>query len=211
MGKNTEIQRLQLLFQAIGVSPDVATTLAAGLRASWSAQQQLQNQPDQRDSTGSVLMPVEVADLAWYGIDPKVVRQIEPFVQLIPIPAAGGTLMPINANTAPAEVLMAACPTLTRAQAEQVILRRRQKPFDNINDVTTVANMPAATACGATADANAPQPPSKLLTVKSQYFEIYGQLRYEQHVIRERSVVYRKDKFTPVQVLRRERLPPDAA
>ena len=48
------------------------------------------------------------------------------------------------------------------------------------------------------------------MDVKSSYFEIYGQLRYEQHVIRERSVVYRKDQFTPVQVLRRERIPPDA-
>src|SRR3954470_16362799 len=30
IGKNTEIERLQVLFQAIGVSQDVATTIAAG-------------------------------------------------------------------------------------------------------------------------------------------------------------------------------------
>jgi hypothetical protein len=46
--------------------------------------------------------------------------------------------------------------------------------------------------------------------VQSFHFEIFGQLRYEQHVIRELSVIYRKDQFAPIQVLRRERIPPDA-
>ena len=27
-------------------------------------------------------MPIELDDLAWYGIDPKVIKQLEPFVQL---------------------------------------------------------------------------------------------------------------------------------
>ena len=62
----------------------------------------------------------------------------------------------------------------------------------------------AASAAGRT------QPAGILVTSSRSYFEIYGQLRYEQHVIRERSVVYRKDQSRPVQVLRRERLPPDA-
>jgi len=46
--------------------------------------------------------------------------------------------------------------------------------------------------------------------VLSYHFEIFGQLRYEQHVIRERSVIYRQDRYAPIQVLRRERIPPDA-
>jgi general secretion pathway protein K len=201
-----ELVRLQSLFTAIGVSPDVANTLLAQMRASWSAQQQLSNNSGQADTTNSVLMPVQMSDLAWFGIDPKTIKMMEPFVDLVPLVDATN-LMPINANTAPAEVLMAGCPALTRANAEQVILQRRQKPFDDPTKVTANTGLAGNQGCAST-DPNAPP---VLIAVKSQYFEIYGQLRYEQHVIRERSVVYRKDQFTPVQVLRRERLPPDAA
>ena len=203
-GKKTEIQRLQILLTAIGVSPDLAETIASGMRISYTAQQNLVSQPGQADSTGSVLMPIELADLAWYGIDPKVIKQLEPFVQIIPF--TGTTAMTINANTAPAEVLMVGCPVLTRAQAEQIILQRRQSPFQDPAKVTANVGIPVASGCGSTT----PGAPGGILAIKSQYFEIFGQLRYEQHVIRERSVVYRKDQFTPVQVLRRERLPPDA-
>ena len=202
--KTAEVQRLQILCTAIGVSQDVATTIAAGMRASYSAQQQLVNQPGQVDTTNSVLMPIQVADLAWYGIDPKVVQQLEPFVQIVPYTGTDAT--PINANTAPAEVLMVGYPGISRAQAQQIILRRQQKPFTN------AAGVLDALGLGKT---GRPTPvdgaPADAIAVQSSYFEIYGQLRYEQHVIRERSVVYRKDQFTPVQVLRRERLPPDAA
>ena len=205
IGKTTEIQRFQTMLNALGVSQDVATTIAAGMRASYSAQQQMKDS-GQADTTNSVLMPIQVADLAWYGIDPKVVKQIEPFVQIIPFP--GNAQMHINANTAPAEVLMAGCPAMSRAQAEQVILQRRQKPYTDASAVPTSVNLPRATGCGGGGDTGLP---GTILDVKSQYFEIYGQLRYEVHVIRERSIVYRKDQFSPVQVLRRERIPPDPA
>lgn len=211
-GKNTEILRLQILCSAIGVSPDVANTIAGGIRASYSAQQLLLTAPDQPDSTNSVLMPIQVADLAWYGIDPKVIQQLEPFVQLIPLvgtaPGVPPAPMPINANTAPAEVLMAAygaSPALTRAQAEQMIQKRQQGPFTSLRSMFASINV-GATGPTAPLDGS----PGVLLDFRSHYFEIYGQLRYEQHVIRERSVVYRKDQFSPVQVLRRERIAPDA-
>ena len=212
IGKSTEVERLQALFQAIGVSQDVAVTIAAGMRASDSAQHTAQDASAQVDPT-SVLLPMELGDLAWYGIDPKVIKQIEPFVQIIPFtgPQQGGTGTPqmsINVNTAPAEVIMAGCPGLSRAQAEQLILQRRQQPFNDVGRLKAALQ-------GGSGTAPLPCPgqdghPGLILDVKSYYFEIYGQLRYEQHVIRERSIVYRKDPFTPVQVLRRERLPPDA-
>ena len=209
-GKNTgEVQRLQILLEAIGVSPDVGQTIVAGMRASYDAQQNLVNQPGQADSTGSVLMPIELADLAWYGIDPKVIKQMEPFVQIIPF--TGTTAMTINANTAPAEVLMAGCglPAISRAQAEAAVVKRQQGPFISNNGILTGLGL-GLTSPGCTLTPSPDGSPTSILGWKSQYFEIFGQLRYEQHVIRERSVIYRKDQFTPVQVLRRERLPPDA-
>jgi general secretion pathway protein K len=212
IGKTTELERLQILFQAIGVSQDVATTIAAGMRASDSAQQAAATPGTQIDP-GGVLMPIELGDLAWYGVDPKVIKQIEPFVQLIPfqspLPGSPTPQMSINVNTAPAEALMAGCPGMSRATAAQLILQRRQRPFDDPNKLQTILKGGAATGQLPCEGQNGH--PGLILDVKSYYFEIYGQLRYEQHVIRERSVIYRKDQFTPVQVLRRERLPPDAS
>ncbi len=201
--KTAEMQRLQLLCEAIGVPIDVAGTIASGLQASYSAQQQLIATPGAADATNSVLMPIQVADLAWYGIDPKVIKQLEPFVQIVPYTGTAAT--PINANTAPAEVLMAGYPGISRAQAQQIILRRQQQPFDNLAKVLD------ALGIGKTGrEPPKDGAPKDAMDIKSAFFEIYGQLRYEQHVIRERSVVYRKDQFSPVQVLRRERIPPDA-
>ena len=203
VSKTAELQRLQILCTAIGVSQDVANTIAAGMQASYSAQQRLVTTPGEADATNSVLMPIQVADLAWYGIDPKVIKQLEPFVQIVPYTGADAT--PINANTAPAEVLMVGYPGISRAQAQQIILRRQQQPFNNVAGVLDALNL------GKTGrDPPKDGAPKDAMDVRSSYFEIYGQLRYEQHVIRERSVVYRKDQFTPVQVLRRERIPPDA-
>ena len=199
--KFDEINRLKILCTAIGISPDIATTLGAGLRDSWSAQQNASvgGQPG-----NSVLMPVQIEDLAWYGVDPKVLKQLAPFVQLLP-PANGHPLVltNINANTAPAEVLMAAIPAITRAQAQQLILARQTHPFGTVQEVLSAANIPNAQTLP-------PGTPKNQVDVRSFHFEIYGQLRLEQHVVRERSVVFRQDQFAPIQVLRRERIPPDA-
>jgi general secretion pathway protein K len=206
--KAEEINRLQIICNAIGVPPSVAITIGSGLRDSYSAA----STPPQGGSTGTtVLMPVRVEDLAWYGIDPKVLKQLEPFIELLP-PAAGQapTMSTINANTAPAEVLMAALPGTTRAQAQQIILRRQAKPLESLKDVWAALN--TASASQWQNPQAAPSPQANLVDVKSLHFEIFGQLRYEQHVIRERSVVYRStNRGDRIQVLRRERLPPNPA
>ncbi|MBC7664418.1 MAG: type II secretion system minor pseudopilin GspK [Caulobacter sp.] len=200
--KFDEINRFKILCTAIGIAPDIATTLGSGLRNSWDAQQAASSGGQAGDS---VLMPVQLEDLAWYGIDPKVLKQLQPFVQLLP-PANGEVpaITNINLNTAPAEVLMAAVPGLTRAQAQQMILSRQTHPFISLAAAWTSYGV------GAVGPKIPDGDPPLQAAFKSQHFEIYGQLRLEQHVVRERSVVYRKDQFAPIQVLRRERIPPDA-
>jgi general secretion pathway protein K len=201
-GRFDEFNRLKIICTAIGISPDIAAKLGAGMRESYSAQQAV-SQGEQ--PTNAVLMPVQLDDLAWYGIDRKVLKQLEPFVELLP-PASGQTLAKtfINANTAPAEVLMAALPGISRAQAQQIILRRQTHPFG------TPAEAEDAAGLGKAQFPLNPGDPPIQIGVKSSHFEIFGQLRYEQQVIRERSVIYRQGPFAPIQVLRRERVPPDA-
>ncbi len=204
--KSDEINRLKILCTAIGVSPAVADTIGAGLRGSYSAEQQLKAGSGAGQGAvpvDTVLMPIQVADLAWYGIDPATLRQLQPFVQILPL--SGSVMTTINANTAPAEVLMAALPGITRAQAQQLILRRQQNPLEQATDISLALGFSAANPY-----APPKGDPALQVDVKSFYFEVYGQLRFEQHMIRERSVVYRKGQFAPVQVLRRERIAPDA-
>ncbi len=202
-----EINRLKIICTAVGIPEATANTLGAGMRDSWSAQQNAGTTTGMAGQSGnSVLMPVQLDDLAWYGIDPKALKLLEPFVQLLP-PANGqaAALTTINANTAPAEVLMAALPGISRAQAQQIILARQTHPLTKPTDIWL------ALGRGATGAWEPPQglPPNQV-DVKSFHFEIFGQLRLEQHVVRERSVVWRQNQFAPIQVLRRERLAPDA-
>ena len=195
--KLDEINRLTIICQAIGVPVGTANTIGSGLRDSWSAQQ------NTSQAGTSVLMPIQVEDLAWYGIDPKVLKQLTPFIELLPMPV-GSPVTTINLNTAPAEVLMAAMPGLSRAQAQQLILARQQHPFSKTSDATTALGLSNA------AGWQVPQgDPPLQWDVKSFHFEIFGQLRYEQHVIRERSVVFRPGPNQALQVLRRERIAPD--
>ena len=201
--KFEEINRLRMLCNAVGVPADTADKIGAGLRDSQSAQQATGNG---QANTG-VIMPIQVEDLAWFGIDPKVVKQLTPFIQLLPLPA-GATMSTINANTAPAEVLLAALPGISLAQAQQLILARQSHPFQAQKDIWLALGRAAATPWQN--PNQAPSPQANQVEVKSYHFEIYGQLRYEQHVIRERSVVWRQNAFAPIQVLRRERIPPDA-
>jgi len=191
-----ERQRLELLCTSIGVPVATADTLAAGLLQSWTAVQGLTSSTPQQASGTAVLMPHQVSDLAWYGIDAGTLKQLEPFVEILPVTA----VTTVNANTAPAEVLMAALPGINRADAAQLIQRRAQKPFQSSADV--LAALPSYKAPTAT---NVPGP---LVAGTSDYFEVYGQLRYEQHVVRQRSLVWRQSAAR-VDIIRRERLPPD--
>ena len=201
--KLEEINRLRMLCAAVGVPLDTADKIGAALRESQSAQQSTGNG---QANTG-VIMPIQVEDLAWFGVDPKVVKQLTPFIQLLPLPA-GAAMSTINANTAPAEVLLAALPGISQAQAQQIILARQSHPFQAQKDIWLAMGRAAANPWQN--PNQAPSPQSNQVEVKSFHFEVYGQLRYEQHVIRERSVVWRQNPFAPIQVLRRERIPPDA-
>jgi len=208
--KLDEVNRLRILCNAVGVPADTANTIGSALRESASWQQAAAS--GVQGNTDSTLMPIEVDDLVWLGIAPEIVRQLKPFVQILPPPpAANGTatMTNINANTAPAEVLMAALPGITQAQAQQIVLARQGHPFKALTDIWQ------AMGRGSTPWQNdnppaAPSPKNNQVSFTSSYFEIYGQLRYEQNLIRVRSVVYRPNQFAPIQVLRRERIAPDA-
>src|SRR5664279_3342244 len=141
---------LQRLCETVGVSADVATKIAAGLRdasppappdaaasaASSAASGGAVSLPP--PSPMSPLMPRSASQLTWFGVDPGVVRLLEPFVTILPEKTF------VNVNTAPREVLVAAIAGLDVATAERILQARQRVPLKTTADLQALApSLPA--------------------------------------------------------------------
>ncbi|MFD2452977.1 type II secretion system protein GspK [Ideonella paludis] len=129
--------------------------------------------------------PHRIEQLSWLGLDPEAIKRLAPFVVLLP------TATPVNVNSASPEVLVAAIEGLDRGMADRLLRARPAGGYDTL-------------------DAVQKQLPEKIklnqqVSIASTHFEIDGELRYDQYVLRERSLVQRRG--LEVIVLRRERLP----
>jgi general secretion pathway protein K len=183
------MEGFERLCTAIGIPADVADTIASGLSMTSSTLANLDQDDPTTKADNNVLLPGRAADLVWYGVDPKYVKMLEPFVDILP------DTVGVNANTASVEVLMSAVPGLNRGDAQRVLAVRQSAPFKALKDIQ--AALPAALAASAS---------SYNLTWQSSFFEVTGQLRYEQHVIRERTLIQRVG--LNMNVVRRIRLSP---
>ncbi len=158
----TELAALERLCQAIGVSSDVSTRLAEGLREALAAA-----------SATAPLLPRSVSQLTWLGLDPQTVRRIEPYVVLLPKPT------PVNVNTATREVLVAGIKGLDLATAERLVQFRQRTPFKSLQEVE--AQIPGLSPL-----------PAQQLGVMSSFFEVSGRLRLGDRVLEQRSLVERR-------------------
>jgi general secretion pathway protein K len=183
------MEGFERLCTAIGVPAEVAATIASGLSLTAATLDEVDEDDPGSKADNNVLMPERTADLAWYGVDPKYVKMLEPFVDILPETA------PVNANTASVEVLMAVVPGLNRGDAQRILAVRQSAPFKNLNDIKSALPPTLAASVG-----------SYGIGFQSQFFEVTGQLRYEQHIIRERTLVQRTGLNT--NVIRRARLSP---
>lgn len=133
---------------------------------------------------GAPIRPAQLADMAWLGIEPATLDRLAPWVDLLPLAT------PVNANTAPREVLVAAIDGLDLGTAERLVQARQRKPFETLADVQ--AQLPASVVAE-----------GARVGVASNWFEVSGRLRLEERVLEERSLLQREnDKVT---VRRRER------
>ena len=165
-----ELAALDRLCQAVGVAATVATRIASGLRdASAPASSAGQDGP----GNAAALLPRDVSQLAWFGVGADTLRQLEPYVTLLP----ARTL--VNANTAGREVLVAALKGLDLASAERLLQVRQRSHFKTPADV--LAQIPSFDA-----GANLP------IGVTSNFFEIRGRLRLGDRVLEQRSLVERR-------------------
>jgi len=170
------VAALERLCDAVGVSLDVAGRIANGLAAAQAAA-----------DASAPLVPRTVPELTWLGVDAESVRSLAPYVVLLPLPT------PVNVNTAPREVLVAAIKGLDLATAERLVQVRQRSPFTDLAQVDRELTPPVAPVDRAR------------IGVTSSFFEVRGRLRLGERVLDQTSLVQRIG--LNVVVLQRQRTP----
>lgn len=119
------------------------------------------------------LWPQDLAQLAWVGLSPPSIAVLRPFVTVLPMRT------PVNLNTAPAEVIYACVEEFELADAHRLVTARSLKPLTSLADARQVAG-------------ERPRFDGARHAVKSDFFEVAGNLRLEQITVQVRSVVQRE-------------------
>ncbi len=170
------VQAFERLLSALRQDPGLARAAAEQLADSQHA--------DIAGSAGGAGAPrpigfVQVDDLlAVRGYTPAVVNAIREQVVFLPVAT------PVNANTAPAEVLAAQLPTLSLADATALVNARRGASFRDLADL-------AARLPGKPADID-----PALFSVASAYFLVTGRVTIRQATLRVQALVERQGAAT---------------
>ena len=165
--KPEELGGLKHLFQAIGVAPDLADTIANGMQSALAP-----TDPNNR-SARTALMPERMDQLGWLGVDADSLQRMTPYVVLLPIRT------PVNLNTASKEAMVAAVDGLDLGTAERLVQTRQRQPFKTLQDAKAL--MPA------TLDVK-----PERANVSSSFFFVRGRLRLEDRVLEQSSLVERR-------------------
>jgi general secretion pathway protein K len=164
---NVELVAIQRLFESIGVAPDVATRVASGLRDAMAPVGSAE-----RPATAS-LIPRNIAQLTWLGVDADSVRRLSPYVVILPVRTA------VNLNTATREVIAASIDGLDLGGAERLVQTRLRTPFKTLAEAQTL--LPATLKMDETR-----------VGVLSNFFEVHGRLRLDDRVMEELSLLERR-------------------
>ena len=167
-----QVAMLQRLCANVGLGSGVATLIADGmLTASLAA------------DANAPLLPQQLADLAWIGLDGASIERLASVVVLLPVPTQ------VNLNTAPREVLAGVVAGLDLGGADRLVQARTRQPFRNLTEAGDVLGK------GVTLE-------PRDVDVKSVYFEVQGRLRLEQRLLTERTLIERRDNLNVVAVAR---------
>jgi general secretion pathway protein K len=186
-----ELANLERLCETVGVSKDVASRIAVGLRDAAPPVPPAPgaSSPPPTPPADPPLMPQSASQLGWLGIDAESLRALDPYIVLIPDTLRFPTL--VNVNTAPREVLVAVVDKLDLATAERIVQSRQRVPLARIGDLSALAP-------------GVPVESLNRLAFNSNYFQVRGRLRLGDVVLEQRSLVKRNGQT--VVVLHRERV-----
>ncbi len=163
-----EVQAFERLLSALRQDPGLARA---------AAQQVAATQRAAANSTTGVPRPIgftQVDDLlAVPGCTPAVIRAIRDYVVFLP------RATPVNANTAPAEVLSARLPYLSLADATALVGTRRTASFRDLNDL------------GNRLPGRRDPPDGSLVSVATSYFIVTGRVTIRQATLQVQALVER--------------------
>jgi general secretion pathway protein K len=178
-----QVAGLQRLADQVGMPADTASRLAEALGKA-------QAPAGDAAAAGGWMRPERLADLVWLGIAAETLERLAPYVDLLP------AVTPVNLNTAPREVLLAAVDGLDLPTAERLVQQRLRAPYVSIDGARALVSA-------------AVKFDEARVGVASQWFEVSGRLRLAERVVEERSLLQREgDRVT---VRRRERHSFDAS
>lgn len=161
------------LCESAGLSSDAASRIAQGLAASWKPPATAQAD----DATQP--LPIQRFDqLTWIGIDPKWIEALRPVADVLPARS------PVNLNTASREVI-AAVLNIDLGTAERL---NRQRPFKSVDKARP--SLPPDT----------PLDPNRV-SVTTSFFIVSGQMRLEDRVVEEQSLVLRRGNLSATEVM----------
>ena len=180
-----QLAALQRVCVAAGLPDDTAARVAQALSTVFTPAGQ-ENAAGVRVNPATVaLRPGRFSDLTWLGIEASILANLERWVDYLP------QATPVNVNTASAQAILAAIDGIDLGTAQRLVETAKNEPFKVLENVKS--RLPKDTVLEPTR-----------LSVNSSWFIVEGSMRLQDRVLRERSLVVRRDGR--VDVVRRERL-----
>lgn len=179
-----QLLALQRLCVIAGLPDNTASRIAQGMQAALMPPG-TEVAGVRSDPATAPLRPARFADLAWLGIEAAILSSLERWVDLLPVPT------PVNLNTAEAPAIVAAIDGIDAGTAQRLVDVAKSQPFKTLDEVK--ARLAPDTALD----------PSRV-SVNSSWFMVEGTMRLGDRLLRERSLLARRDGR--VDVVRRERL-----
>ena len=183
-----DMQAFGRLFALLALPQAQLDTLAENLRFA------LDTSAENRSSPLAPLPPQRVEQLTWLGLPESTITVLQPHVTILPARTH------VNLNTASAEVMHAAVPGLSMADAQRLVSARERSPFRTVDEARLAIGADQAMFA-------ADQAP---VSVNTLYFEVRSRLRLDQLRIEERALV-RRDGMEVRVVQRWRAAAPDPA
>lgn len=165
----TGLAAFQRLFELLGLPQAELVRMAENLRFASDIS------TDNQSAGQAPLAPQKLEQLTWLGLSLRTAAALQPYVTVLP------QRTPVNLNTASAEVIYAAIPGTSLADAQRLVAERDRSHFRSVDDATKLlSSVPTSLGEG-----------GSMVGVASRYFEVRGRLRLGTTGIEERSLVQR--------------------
>ena len=159
-----QLEALKRLCTLLGLPDELAGRIASGLLAA------------ETNAADAALLPMQLDDLAWLGVDAASIERLRPFAWLLPAQPGAPVAAQVNLNTAPREVI-AAVLGVDPGTAERLVQTRQRQPLLTLDDAKSL--LPSTTVLG------------NGVAVASSYFEVRARMRLDDRTLEERLLVWR--------------------